>query len=1058
MPGTDAVIALLGLSSCPSRIAGVGTQGRPVLSFHTPCAHTQQLAPVVWGTRPAPPPAHAADEPLPPERVGREKRPAASGRTLSAAQLDLREQLWLEDPLIHAHVPLPPDDARTAHLLCAAPARVGGGVLVFCEESILYVPPPAPPRTRAPPRARRASAQEKRRVPSDDGARDVPKRRKTPDGGARADDGAGEAPPLVHLRVPRRLTVAAAAVLDAGDGAAPARVVLSAADGAVYVLALHVAPGEAQVARLALHRVGASSSAAGPRALTPLGEGFVHVASALGDAVLLDVGGGDAVREVHRWPSLAPVLDMVVDEAEDAPHVPGAPPARVVTCSGAGASCSLRIFWHGVAAHELARVAVPACLGVRAITTGAPARTTHLALLFATHTRVLDVHGLVDVSAPMAERGAPLGVRALHVQGVCAAEPTWIVVTPHAVAAVARTTAVWTPAGAAAAEIVAADATDAGDVLVGLAGGRVVRLALRGGAWAEEAAHTLAAEVACVALPRAHAARVALVGTWALRVEALALADLAPAPAADVDALPALPVALAAHAYAPGAPTYVYAALASGDVRIAALRGASAHAAAPVHTLRVGARPAALAALAGDAGVVALGERAYVAVPDGGGERVRYSALRSAPLRGAAALVGHGACTLAAVEADALVFLALDTAHAHDVRTVDLGAEQPTSIAAYAPADAYAVTTWPALAAERGAGDVHGAVRLVARADLAPRATYALLRGERANCVAPVALHGTTYLAVGTGFVRADDETRAGRVLGFEVRGAALALAFALDVPGNVYGVAPVANVLAAAVNAQVVTYALDVAQRTLVPAARWGCAFVASSLVGVRGDAHTLVVGDAMRSLTVLAVADGGAITECARDLDPYWTVAVAACDAAAQHYLGADIAMNVFVAARVPTRGADHDDDYGHAMRRTAGFHYGDMVNRLVQGAGRGVPRVAAHLGTAAGALGALWHIDAELGALLDVVQHALAQEARVPGDIPWTEWRTLRTDHRTAPPRGVLDGELLGMLAACTPAQRERVVAVASHLARRKEHTAPPVSADAVLRALDRLAALP
>ena len=963
MPGTDAVIALLGLSSCPSRIAGVGTQGRPVLSFHTPCAHTQQLAPVVWGTRPAPPPAHAADEPLPPERVGREKRPAASGRTLSAAQLDLREQLWLEDPLIHAHVPLPPDDARTAHLLCAAPARVGGGVLVFCEESILYVPPPAPPRTRAPPRARRASAQEKRRVPSDDGARDVPKRRKTPDGGARADDGAGEAPPLVHLRVPRRLTVAAAAVLDAGDGAAPARVVLSAADGAVYVLALHVAPGEAQVARLALHRVGASSSAAGPRALTPLGEGFVHVASALGDAVLLDVGGGDAVREVHRWPSLAPVLDMVVDEAEDAPHVPGAPPARVVTCSGAGASCSLRIFWHGVAAHELARVAVPACLGVRAITTGAPARTTHLALLFATHTRVLDVHGLVDVSAPMAERGAPLGVRALHVQGVCAAEPTWIVVTPHAVAAVARTTAVWTPAGAAAAEIVAADATDAGDVLVGLAGGRVVRLALRGGAWAEEAAHTLAAEVACVALPRAHAARVALVGTWALRVEALALADLAPAPAADVDALPALPVALAAHAYAPGAPTYVYAALASGDVRIAALRGASAHAAAPVHTLRVGARPAALAALAGDAGVVALGERAYVAVPDGGGERVRYSALRSAPLR-----------------------------------------------------------------------------------------------GERANCVAPVALHGTTYLAVGTGFVRADDETRAGRVLGFEVRGAALALAFALDVPGNVYGVAPVANVLAAAVNAQVVTYALDVAQRTLVPAARWGCAFVASSLVGVRGDAHTLVVGDAMRSLTVLAVADGGAITECARDLDPYWTVAVAACDAAAQHYLGADIAMNVFVAARVPTRGADHDDDYGHAMRRTAGFHYGDMVNRLVQGAGRGVPRVAAHLGTAAGALGALWHIDAELGALLDVVQHALAQEARVPGDIPWTEWRTLRTDHRTAPPRGVLDGELLGMLAACTPAQRERVVAVASHLARRKEHTAPPVSADAVLRALDRLAALP
>ena len=1084
------MLALLSLSSKPSKIAGFGEQGLPVLSFHMPDAQTQQLEPVPWGApRKAPPPSEAPAEYRSPVAPGRHKRPAAVGQRIDAAEIDARERAWLKDPLVHAHVPLPVDDARTAHLLCAVPAEAGGGVLVFCETSIVYVPPPTSP---APvrPRGGARSAKEKRRMSAGKEAhtehvqrpRAAPKRRKVP--GADTDTSEGDAADdgtrselsdvalaltqLVHLRVGRPMTVASATVLDGAPHDGPVEVLLGTTDGALYVLKLErhatdahgsAAPGAPArgVARMQLRRVGHSSVASGPQGLTPLGERFVHISSALGDAVLVHVD--DVVSDVYRWANLAPIVDLAVEHGADDARTTRAQ-RRVVTCSGAGPTCSVRVFWNGVATTEVARIGVASCLGVDAVHTYTPdAVTTFLVLRFAAHTQVLDcARGMADATDVFRARGVPLDERAVHVQSVRAAAPTWVLVTRRVVAAVLpNTCTVWTPPDDA--EIVAADAQDDGEVLVGLQGGCVVLLALHDGAWAVRASHRLSADVAVVALPGAETLPLALVSVWdPPGLVALSVPDLAPCAfdGAPRHALGALGVSLRLHSFAPGTPTYVVVGLATGAVEAYSLAhvGAPLH---PVHTLHIGPGAAHIAAVHGRS-VVAFGEQAYVVSLHG--ERLQYSALRYTHLRAVASLAlptADGTAhvpLVAALTHEALHVFSVDDLNGTDVRTVDLGVDQPTAIAAHDTEGAYVVTTWPALDAERGA-EACGAVRIVRPAESALGVPLRLLRSERPNCVTVATRQGRTLVLVGTGFVRADEEeTKAGRLLGFEAApDATLVPVFALDVPGNVYGIAFAADHVAAAINAQVHTYALDTATHALSLVSRWGCAFVASSLA-LAPDGRTLVVGDAMRSLTVLAVSDTGALTELARDLDPYWTTAVAAYDAARQQYLGADIAMNLFVTARVPTR---VQGEWGHVMRRTAAFHYGDMINRFVPmpptATGDVQPR--AQIGTAGGALGVACEVEDDLGVLLDTVQQSLAQEAAVPGAIPWDEWRTLRTDHRTAPPRGVLDGALLRMFLTCTPVQRERVVAVASHLARKKERGAAPISSDAVLRALDRIA---
>ena len=285
-----------------------------------------------------------------------------------------------------------------------------------------------------------------------------------------------------------------------------------------------------------------------------------------------------------------------------------------------------------------------------------------------------------------------------------------------------------------------------------------------------------------------------------------------------------------------------------------------------------------------------------------------------------------------------------------------------------------------------------GHVRLFSDQSLQELHSYQLQRNERPNCMTSVTVGDEELLVVGTGFNDPKRlETTSGRILGFRVQSEkdavgvkSLSPVFATDVSGNVYASTSIGGHLVAAVDAQVIVYAVqrdkETGELSISVSSRWGCSFIASCLANSAKDRNVLVVGDAMRSLTVLAVSDTGALTELARDLDPYWTTAVAAYDVARQQYLGADIAMNLFVTARVPT---PVQDEWGHVMRRTAAFHYGDMINRFVPSPSAATDDVQprAQIGTAGGAIGVACEVEDELSALLDVVQQSLAQEAAVP-----------------------------------------------------------------------------
>ena len=171
----------------------------------------------------------------------------------------------------------------------------------------------------------------------------------------------------------------------------------------------------------------------------------------------------------------------------------------------------------------------------------------------------------------------------------------------------------------------------------------------------------------------------------------------------------------------------------------------------------------------------------------------------------------------------------------------------------------------------------------------------------------------------------------------------------------------------------------------------------------------------------------------------------------------MGADIAMNMFCPARVEIADAPPDvDPWAHVMRREAGFHYGDLVNRFVdaRAADSVTPRCSTHFCTAAGALGSLTDVHGFMATALDCVQQAMAAELDAPGHISWEEWRTLRTEQRVAPPAQLLDGDFVRMFAACSAALRARIVEAARDLLRRCDADAAALTTELLMRWLSML----
>lgn len=734
---------------------------------------------------------------------------------------------------------------------------------------------------------------------------------------------------------------------------------------------------------LRMHTLATTSPAAGPQGVAYLGDGLVFVASAGGDSVLLYVpalaGAAGDAAEVHRWTNIGPSVDLCADSE------------RTVTCSGTSPACSLRVVRRGVGSSVLAHIEAPGTIGVHAL--------EHLlCVVSADGAQFVTTDGFTDVSAAVAP-----GLALEPPLAVARAADAFFYISHTRVSVVRAHTAAWDAPG----EILAACVHGDRAIVATLDAVHVVDTHL----------HVSSRSVPFQTAGLAVAGDAVVAASW--DPPAVMVLDSALAPAATWHA-PG-PITSLAGAWL-GAP-HVCVGLGSGEAVVLSLSLSVAK------SIGTGRAPVDLAVL--DAGVLACGERTVAIFADG--MHIGHSALRYAGVRGAVQLHVRGAAPAALAVAGGVDIIALGQLDQLDVRTVPLGEHQPTSLTLGAFA---ALTTWPA-------SGPHGAVRLLERDSLREVASAHLHPKERPNCSARIDdTPAGPLIVVGTGFIDPERiETLAGRLLGFSAD--TLAPAFALDVPGNVYAVQHAAGHIAAAIDAQVHTYELSGSEPRLCD--RWGCAFIASSLVPGAPDEHgaQLVVGDAMRSLTVLRVDAGGQITELARDSDPYWTTAAAAYGKA-HTYIGADIAMNVFLSRRMRAK----DGEPSHMMRRDAGFHYGDIINKF------GGPPHALRFCTAGGALGVVHELGADDSTALELVQSALVRETTSAG-VSWDEWRTLRTDHRVAPAHGVIDGDfILRSFGNASRAVQERVIANAASIARRRDASLRPPSVDGVLALLDRL----
>lgn len=871
------------LWACLSVSTAYDSAGLPVLSFHAVDAAKHALRNVFW---------HSA--------------PSATSHSRKMRRVETHEGM---------HVPIPKHDAYSAHYLVALPLCVGGGVALFCEHSVFFVPRPQEGKRK---HKERASGS------------------------------------IQRLALEQPVQIAAAVCFPADESGERVRVLCSTREGAVMML--HVSTTTASdTVRMHIVPLGEGPVPAGPQSLAYLGEGFVFVASGTGDSLLWHVS--TRLHEVYRWPSAAPIVDFVCEKASKA--------RRIITGSGAGATCSVRAMMHCAQSHTVLDKPMDV---VDVYLVGQPPT---LVLGHPTHTTILGVRD--DALVPVDR----LKERVVHAASL---QDGFVVATPKGLWTYGRQRSVWT----SPVEILACTVHADGYIVLGLSS-QALALLHRDrteGGWSIVRSVETSALVSCL-----HAADTLVVGLWDCGLCKYALPSLE---LVERHVCSTLPTSVLEHKFTHRA-THVVVGHVDGHVDIYDERHvrqcSQSLGPKPVRLVPV---PLAACGMHDTVGVIAYGKCAYIIYPR---ETTFHGSMWPIYHLSGMACIDTQPLTMACAMSHGLSIHIVDALECLDMQTKALGVHQPTSLAS--TGEHVVCTTWPMLHEEML---VAGTLRVLRSSSLDELAAYDLLKCERPSSVCTAVLHGTTYIIVGTGFhTGGRTSPSSGRLLGFSWSGHVLELAWSCDVPGQVCAVASVPGYVAAAVDSQVHTYALE--GSGVVLRDRWGCAFLASCLAA---DASTLIVGDAMHSLTVLDVADDGRLQERARDVDPYWTTTVGVMDSVHQQYVGTDIAMNMFVAERV--RNASETEPWSHVMRYVTAFHYGDMVNAMARTPG------GIMFATASGSFGSLFHVADDVAEPLVCLQEAIIEHVKAPGQLSWTAWRTFRTETRTIPPRHLLDASVL------------------------------------------------
>lgn len=134
--------------------------------------------------------------------------------------------------------------------------------------------------------------------------------------------------------------------------------------------------------------------------------------------------------------------------------------------------------------------------------------------------------------------------------------------------------------------------------------------------------------------------------------------------------------------------------------------------------------------------------------------------------------------------------------------------------------------------------------------------------------------------------------------------------------------------------------YSFDSSTSTLSLSATWSGAFIALTLA--TGPDSTIVVGDALRSITVLKYTAGSRpkLEEVAKDYRSRYMVGVESISPpttgtvdGAREFIGAETDLNLFTVQYDPSTAAGRLEDAGNLTPRGS-FHLGEMVSRFRHG----------------------------------------------------------------------------------------------------------------------------
>ncbi|GAA5939977.1 uncharacterized protein JCM15063_004361 [Sporobolomyces koalae] len=785
-----------------------------------------------------------------------------------------------------------------------------------------------------------------------------------------------------------------------------------------------------------------------PTAIVPLTTSLVYLASRFGDAQVvklpeafstsnssrsehMDEDGTDEpeLQLVTSYPNLAPIVDACIVGGD------GGSAGYVVSCSGAYKSGSLRVVRRGVGFTEHANLEVEGVQRMWVIT----GNNEQILRVSYTEQDGEIEHDVEEVELAPFKADLPT-ILAARLGDVL----VQVTATGVAVASITGgASSSWTPEGKQ--DITAASAS--GDMLLlALQGGQVVLLRSTAGQLTQQSSASFETDIASLAVSTTPLGCFAVVGLWtSQQVHLLSLPDLVTC-ATQTLATTYLIRSVLLTTFADGA-SVLFVGLGDGSLVTSTVDLETKQIdASSTKTVILGKRPFLLSEFAQngkDANVFACSDRPAIISRSKG--RLVYSTVNVEDIHAIVSIADTDHPTLALASVDRLQLGRIDAIDRIDIRTIPLDEDEPRRIA-YDPE----LSTFAVLCAKRdvdrtsGSRSIESSIRFVAEATFATRSKIELRPNEEGQAITGLATDDANYFAVVVAQREEGvDEPEKGRLIIYrQVDSDTFEQAAEIDINGCPFAVIDAgSSSIALAANSQVLIYTFDPTKSLLSLAATWSGAFIALSLA--RGPDSTIIVGDALRSITVLrwsADARQPKLEEVAKDYRSRYMVGAESIlppsasgdQEAVREIVGAETDLNLFTVEYDPSSQSGRLEDAGTLAARGS-FHLGEMVSRFRHGIfgqqygdSSGVAQPRLIFTTSAGSVGIIADLDSDASILLSSLERNMRHCVEGVGNLSQEEFRSFRADKRSTPSRGFVDGSFVQQFLDLEITEQDRVMA--------------------------------